>query len=1323
MKFLEKLRTFDRDNIPEKVLQKVKALTKSPDFNIERMLKASKAAGGLAKWCKAIREYGESILIVRPLQQKQAQMKAELREAQEAVAVKQQEVAEIKGKLSQLEDDYQSTLEYIQSLKRQKQQCEQRLANASKLLDLLGSEGERWRAGIRSIKGELKKVIGNVFLSASQMSYLGPFTGQYREPILADWIKQSLASGIQLSGNYSLLATLGDPVEIREWGICGLPSDAVSIENAIFTTKSQRVPMLIDPQFQGNGWLKKMFRRNPAQQFAVEKVGRKDEEGGKRGRSFQATLENAVRFGHVLLLEDMSEELDPSVDQIVSKATYLENGVPKIVLGSRTLDFDSNFRLFLTTKLANPHFLPEVSIKLAVVNFTVTFDGLDDQLLAEVVQNLEPEVERTRDQLIIEISGIKNQQFEVQSSILTALAESNADTILDNEPLIAALQISKTKSVEIADSLLRSEEVERTVQSKREQYRPISVRGSILYFVIASLAAIDPMYQNSLAYVKKIFNDTIKQVVRAKLPQAAALEESASVDEAEGAAVEASGQPPTGPPTPELASGRDSDGRGDGLEVDDADRSQKSEVPPIDLGDIPSLLAELLEKISWNLYVSVCRGLFEQHKIIFSFLISVSINKNAKVIDEASYSLLLKGPGVYDKAGQPDYQAHKRLHGVISEQQWDLACCMQLRVRQHFPDLLESLSSLAHPLVGSASGAAGSVLDSLPEQLRVGRPLFHQLLLVKLLRPTQIMQAIKEYVARDLDPRYTTSPVTTMDELFGSADRVTPVIFVLSQGADPIEQILGFARKQQFQDKIFQKSLGQGQERAAAALVEEGSARGYWILLQNCHLFKSWMPQLEAICSSLRENPRGVHPDFRLILTSMPEDYFPASILQNGVKMTTEPPQGLKANLRRIFTNIVDRDVLASAQVSVEEAARYRDSNAERPEWAAATQQAALSKSSDFSGATRRSAAAMTLRPSMLPDFERRFDLVRSWQALLFGLSFFHSIVQERKKFGSIGWNKRYEFNDSDLATSVKMLQNFIFESEDIPFDSMEFMTGHINYGGRVTDDNDRILLMCLLKNCFGEVILEPSVFHVSASPAKRKQALKKKQAERKEDFCFFGSQLYRVPNCSSTEDIQAYIAGLPDEDSPEIFGMHPNANIACQQSETAHMVRTILGVHIAPVVSKTSAKRSAPEDVSSHSGSLVKGSKAEVQEAPADPVLEVARKLFEGRPEAFSDDPRDHNKEIFRASNSEGLLHCFSIVFLQEKERYNRLIRKVAASLEQLIRAIQGLVLMSPELDSMYQSILRNQVPDNWQSVSYSSLKSLASWYHDLHDRVAFIR
>lgn len=125
------------------------------------------------------------------------------------------------------------------------------------------------------------------------------------------------------------------------------------------------------------------------------------------------------------------------------------------------------------------------------------------------------------------------------------------------------------------------------------------------------------------------------------------------------------------------------------------------------------------------------------------------------------------------------------------------------------------------------------------------------------------------------------------------------------------------------------------------------------------------------------------------------------------------------------------------------------------------------------------------MRPSLLSDFERQFDLPKCWKSLLFGLGFFHSVIKDRKKFGSIGWNIKYEFNDSDLETSIKMLQNFLFESEEIPWDSMEFMTGHINYGGRVTDDNDRILLMSLLRKCYGQHVIDPK--YITDPKPKRK--------------------------------------------------------------------------------------------------------------------------------------------------------------------------------------------------------------------------------------------
>jgi dynein heavy chain len=124
--------------------------------------------------------------------------------------------------------------------------------------------------------------------------------------------------------------------------------------------------------------------------------------------------------------------LDPGLDAVLTKAVYREEGLDKIQFGDRPIIYDKNFKLFITTKLPNPHFLPEICIKVTIINFTVTFDGLEEQMLVDVVINEAPEVEKKRDNLVLEIAGSKNELKRLEIKILKDLAESNSDTILDN---------------------------------------------------------------------------------------------------------------------------------------------------------------------------------------------------------------------------------------------------------------------------------------------------------------------------------------------------------------------------------------------------------------------------------------------------------------------------------------------------------------------------------------------------------------------------------------------------------------------------------------------------------------------------------------------------------------------------------------------------------------------------------------------------------------------------------------------------------------------------------------------------------------------------
>ena len=117
--------------------------------------------------------------------------------------------------------------------------------------------------------------------------------------------------------------------------------------------------------------------------------------------------------------------------------------------------------------------------------------------------------------------------------------------------------------------------------------------------------------------------------------------------------------------------------------------------------------------------------------------------------------------------------------------------------------------------------------------------------------------------------------------------------------SDPTKMFNAFAEEMDMGKKTKGISLGQGQDVVAEQMIKDGIEKGTWVYLQNCHLYVSWMTKLEQICENI--DPDNCHRNFRLWLTSMPSKAFPVSILQNGIKMTVEPPKGLKANLRNAY--------------------------------------------------------------------------------------------------------------------------------------------------------------------------------------------------------------------------------------------------------------------------------------------------------------------------------------------------------------------------------------------------------------------------------------
>eukprot|EP00501_MAST-03F_sp_TOSAG23-6_P001833 GSMAST32.ASY1.ANO1.1911.1 assembled CDS len=405
MDFLQQLKNYDKDNIKKKTIKKLNKYINREDFTAKDVSNTSKAAACLCMWVLAMHTYDRVAKQIGPKREALKKAEEELEVVMNELRAKQASLKDVMDKLKELQSMFESRL---------------------------GGEKGRWGEKLKILEKDLKNLIGNMMISAGCIAYIGPFT-------------------LAFHPNFDLIRILADPVEVRQWGIMGLPADNFSIMNGLFVTQGRRWPLMIDPQAQANIWVKRMFKND----LKVIKLSE---------ANFLRTLENGIRYGSPVLLENVEEELDPGLEP---------GGQILLRLGDSDIPYSPEFRFFITTKLANPHYMPEICIKVTIINFTVTPIGLEDQLLVDVVRNERPDLEEKKDELVLAISACKADLQNIEDKILKLLNK-----------------INKT--------LASAEKTQEEISLTRETYRNVATR-------------VDPMYQYSLQYFKALYNKRIRE--------------------------------------------------------------------------------------------------------------------------------------------------------------------------------------------------------------------------------------------------------------------------------------------------------------------------------------------------------------------------------------------------------------------------------------------------------------------------------------------------------------------------------------------------------------------------------------------------------------------------------------------------------------------------------------------------------------------------------------------------------------------------------------------------------------------------------------------
>jgi dynein heavy chain len=765
-KFLNDLINFDKDNTPENCVEKCeKDYLSNPNFNPEYIVNKSGAAAGLCGWVVNICKYFRIYQVVAPKRKLLAEANAKLDAANKKLAGIRAKVKELQDKVAALEDNLMKATEDKNAAIAQAEKTQNKANLADRLVNGLSGENKRWGAAIEQFGVQETKLVGDVLVASSFVSYAGAFNSKFRKVLVEEkWLPDLIEREIPMTQGIVPLDVLATAGQMAQWGIEGLPTDPLSIENGAIMSSAARWSLMIDPQLQGIRWIK-------------EKWGDKLKIIQLSKANYINDVEHCIENGIPLMIENLQDDIDAVLDPVVARQTTRRGRNVVMKLGDKEVDYDPNFKLYLQTKLSNPHYKPEIAAQATLVNFCVTEKGLEDQLLALVVSKERADLQQQSSDLVRQLGEYTVQITQLEDNLLVRLSNAQGD-ILEDIELIENLEETKRTATEIAEKVIQAKETQKIIDVTRDVYRPVAARGALLYFLVDVLNVLDRVYQYSMANFVYILKK--------------------GMDVCPGGADDTHV-----PPDKRLA-----------------------EPLPVE-----KRVEALIESVSSQVFGYIASGLFERHKLIVAAQLTMSVLKKQGKLPAQQFDWLLRGPRV---AG-----VENPLEEWIAQGNWE--CIQSLQELDGYGQLPGDLQGSAkrwrewmelerpeeEPMPGDWKKMEDFEKLLLFRALRPDRMSNALSTFVK----SVIGQRYVTSAAFDLAESYKDSAPGTPIFIF-----LSPGVDVAA-AVEALGLKLGFSSEN---GRYAAVSLGQGQEPIAMNNLQNFHKNGGWLLLQNIHLTIDW---------------------------------------------------------------------------------------------------------------------------------------------------------------------------------------------------------------------------------------------------------------------------------------------------------------------------------------------------------------------------------------------------------------------------------------------------------------------------------------------------